>query len=256
MSHFLETLRKKNGFSQEYLAEAFGITRPTLQKILRGERELTISQARKAAEIFQLSLPAFLMEEDELDIRFEDSGPPPIHRTEPRISIPQENIQKFRQVLLYITEKVGSKPNVGQTVLYKLLYFCDFDYYEKYEEQMIGARYIKNHYGPTPVAFRKIVDQMIAEGEIEEIHTKYFDHEQTKYLPVKKASLIGLSAREISHIDEVLRRLSDKSARELSDLSHKDIPWMTAKEGEEVAYEAVFYRTPETSVRVYEDDEV
>lgn len=256
MSRFLETLRKKHGLSQEYLAGEFGVTRPTLQKILRGERELTISQARKAAEIFQLSLPAFLMEEDELDIRFEDSGATPLHLAEPRISVPQESIQKFRQVLLYITEKVGAKPNVGQTVLYKLLYFCDFDYYEKYEEQMIGARYIKNHYGPTPVAFRKIVDQMIVDGEIEEIHTKYFDHEQTKYLPVKKASLAGLSAREISHIDEVLRRLSDKSARELSDLSHKDIPWMTAKEGEVVEYEAVFYRTPETSVRVYEDDEI
>ena len=34
------------------------------------------------------------------------------------------------------------------TVLYKLLYFIDFDYYEKFEEQLVGATYIKNHLDP------------------------------------------------------------------------------------------------------------
>ena len=68
-----------------------------------------------------------------------------------------ENLKKFKEVLLYILSKVGSKPNVGETVLYKLLYFIDFDYYEKFEEQFIGATYIKNHYGPTPIEFKKIV---------------------------------------------------------------------------------------------------
>ena len=46
------------------------------------------------------------------------------------------------------------------TVLYKLLYFIDFDYYEKFEDQLVGATYIKNHFGPTPVEFKKIVDSL------------------------------------------------------------------------------------------------
>jgi len=48
--------------------------------------------------------------------------------------IDDDEIEKFKEVLLYILGKVGSKPNIGQTVLYKLLYFIDFNYYEKYEE--------------------------------------------------------------------------------------------------------------------------
>lgn len=253
MTTFLETLRKKRGFSQEVFAEKLEVSRPTLQKILAGKKELTLSQARKASELFGISLQALLNEKDEnnIEVSLETS-----QKTEEtptiRISVPQESVEKFRQVLLYITEKVGALPNVGQTVLYKLLYFCDFDYYEKFEEQLIGAKYIKNHYGPTPVAFRKIVDDMTKKGELEEVKTKYFQHEQTKYLPVQKADLKGLSAREIQHIDEVLTRLATKSATELSDLSHKDVPWITAEEGKEVDYEAVFYRTPETSVRQYE----
>ena len=71
-----------------------------------------------------------------------------------------KNLGKFKEVLLYVLNKVGSKPNIGETVLYKLLYFIDFDFYEKYEERLIGASYIKNHYGPTPAEFKEIIDDI------------------------------------------------------------------------------------------------
>ena len=58
-----------------------------------------------------------------------------------------------------------------------------------------------------------------------------------------------LTGRELQHIDHVLDRLSDKTASELSELSHKDIPWIGAKMREVMDYEAVFYRTADTSVR-------
>ena len=45
-----------------------------------------------------------------------------------RISVPQKKLDKFKEVLLYILERVGSKSNVGMGVIYKLLYFIDFDY--------------------------------------------------------------------------------------------------------------------------------
>jgi uncharacterized phage-associated protein len=57
-----------------------------------------------------------------------------------------------------------------------------------------------------------------------------------------------LTGRELQHIDRVLERLSDKTATELSELSHKDIPWIGTKMREVIDYEAVFYRTADTSV--------
>jgi len=89
-------------------------------------------------------------------------------------------------------------------------------------------------------------------GELETVKSKYFQHEQTKYLPRREADISVLNAREIKHIDEVLVRLSDKNAKDLSDYSHEDIPWLITKENEVIKYEAVFYRTKETSVREYE----
>jgi hypothetical protein len=43
--------------------------------------------------------------------------------------------------------------------------------------------------------------------------------------------------------------------QQLSALSHKDVPFITAQEGKPLDYESVFYRTKDTSVREYPDEE-
>ncbi|NLA27315.1 MAG: SocA family protein [Firmicutes bacterium] len=148
---------------------------------------------------------------------------------------------------------MGAKPNVGETVLHKLLYFIDFDYYEKYEENLMGLTYIKNYHGPTSVEFSAVVKDMQEKGEIEAVQSAYFKHAQKKYLPLKRADLVALSAREIEHINDVLVRLSDKNAADLEKYSHQDIPWVTAKMGKPISYESVFYRDERYSVRNYDD---
>jgi hypothetical protein len=52
--------------------------------------------------------------------------------------------------------KVGGKPNEGMTVIYKRLYFIDFDYYEKYEYQLMGLVYVKNHHWTYTTPFKEI----------------------------------------------------------------------------------------------------
>jgi len=190
----------------------------------------------------------------EVEIDFEEGKSKKTAEPEMRIVMPRANVKKFKEVLLYLLEKVGARPNIGETAIYKLLYFIDFDYYEKFEEQLTGARYIKNHFGPTPIEFKKITDQMMEKGEIERIKSRYFQHDQRKYLPRRAADLKILSAQEIQHIDEVLARLAWKNAAELSNYSHSDTPWRVHKMGEEISYETVFYRDEDHSVRNYEDE--
>lgn len=250
--NYLKRLLLERGISQEQLAEIFGISRPTAAKIINGEKEMTISELRKLAEVLGISVDEVLGEQKPEDIVLKKCAEK-VKKTTERISIPEENAEKFRNVLLYITQKIGALPNVGQTVLYKILYFCDFDYYEKFEEQLIGARYIRNHYGPTPVAFAKIVKDMVAEGQIEEVRTKFFNKEQTKYIPVVEPDLTVLSGQELNHIDEEIERLGNMTAKELTELSHKDVPWIVTSEGKDIPYETAFYRTQDTSMRDYGD---
>ncbi|EKD24230.1 MAG: hypothetical protein ACD_81C00076G0008 [uncultured bacterium] len=252
----LQELRKKNEVSQEYLASYLGISRPTVEKIEKGEKDITVSQAKKLAKLFELSLDELISGKVKrtIEVTIEKAvAAEQKEAMEIRISVPQKKLKKFKEVLLYILERVGSKPNVGMTVIYKLLYFIDFDYYEKFEEQLIGATYIKNHFGPTPVEFKKIVEAMEERKELESIKSKYFEKDQKKYLPLRRADISAFSGEEIKHIDDILNKLADKSAKELSDYSHKDVPWIAAEDGEPIDYESVFYRTKETSVREYEN---
>lgn len=254
-SKFIQKLRKKNNLTQGFLASEIGVSRPTYAQIEQGERDLTITEAKKLAAIFSIPIKDFLENKDSSIItkieKDENKSKP--HKQEIRINIPQKNLKKFKEVFLYVLAKVGNKSNIGESVLNKLFYFIDFDYYEKYEEQLIGATYIKNHYGPTPCELKKIVDEMKKNKEIEEIKSKYFKFDQKKYLPLRKPNLDILSAREIGLIDDVLNRLSDKSASEIRDYSHEDIPFKVHKDGEKIDYETVFYRDEKYSVRSYDD---
>lgn len=220
--------------SQAYLAERLGMSRPTLVKVEKGERMLTKPEEDRARELFGM---------------IEDHAK---RRNDIRINVPQKKLDTFKQVLLYVLEKTAGKPNIGMTALYKLLYFIDFDYYEKYDEQLMGLTYIKNHYGPTPREFVRVVDEMKKNGELEEVKSSYFAYEQRKFLPRQSADLTSLSARETEMIDNVLARYADKSAAELTRLSHEDTPWIAAEEGKNIEYELVFYRTDAFSVREYD----
>ena len=254
MSNKFKNLINKHQISQSKLAGIIGVSRPTIIKILAGKRELRISEADKLAMNLGISTTEIFGETAEVEIILEKNLSKKNSKIKQRISVPARNVEKFKNALLYITQKIGALPNVGQTVLYKILYFCDFDYYEKYEEQLIGVTYIKNHFGPTPREFSAIVKEMIQEEKIEEITTKFFDKDQKKYIPVISPDLSVFSGRELQHIDEEIARLGHKTAKELSDFSHQDVPWISTITGKEIPYEAVFYRTKETSVRTYEKD--
>jgi transcriptional regulator with XRE-family HTH domain len=250
----IKELRVKVGMSQQRLAEILGVSRPTISQIENDERKIFADELIKLSETFNTSVDNLLNIEKSPQIILEESKSRRKTRQIIRINVPQRNINKFKEVLLYVLNRIGSKPNVGETVIYKLLYFIDFDFYEKYEDQLIGATYLKNRYGPTPIEFKKLVEKMIREKEITKIKSEYFQYPQTKYLPLRKADLSELRASEIEIINDVLKRLSDMSAAQLSEYSHNDVPWLTTDEGKAIEYESVFYRTSDYSVREYDKD--
>lgn len=246
-------LRKRKQFSQEDLAKMVGISRPSLTQIELGKRSLNIMELQKFAQVLGFSLDDFMSEDfssetvDFSEVEKEKSS-------KERISVPSLKIGKFKNILLYILERCAGKPNVGETVLYKLLYFSDFNYYELYEEHLTGANYRKLPYGPVPQNLDTIVNNMIENNQIQRFKTEYHGFPQTRYLPLEKADLTDLLASEKEVIDRVIEQMSDWSASAVSNYSHKDIPWMASKDGEEINYELAFYREPPFSVRNYEED--
>jgi transcriptional regulator with XRE-family HTH domain len=249
-------LRKKKGFSQEGLAKSIKISRPSLAQIELGNRSINIMELQNLSVVLGFSLDEFMskdftpdssLDSEDIEGRFESET---THVFE-RISVPSFQVNKFKNVLLYILERCAGKPNVGETVLYKLLYFSDYNYYELYEEHLTGAKYRKLPFGPVPQKMDQVIKQMIDAGQLQRVKTEYHGYPQTRYLPLIKANLTELKASEKETIDRVIDQMSDWSASAISNYSHKDLPWLASKEGEEISYELAFYREAPYSVRNY-----
>ncbi len=238
MSTWIQNKRKLSGLSQSEVAKSLGMSRPTYTQLEQGETRPSEEQRALLASIFGISKETL-----------EKNTGEQIITSEIKVKeVPKENIERFKQVLLYVVSKVGNRPNIGQTALYKLLYFIDFDYYEKTQKYLIGATYIKNTHGPSPISFAKISRDLQNKGQLVEVYSKYFNYDQKKYLVTSEPEVSLLSASELKHIDDELERLASKTAKELSELSHIDTPWRVAKDKEVLNYRHVFYRPDETSV--------
>ncbi|OYT16511.1 MAG: XRE family transcriptional regulator [Bacteroidetes bacterium 4572_77] len=247
-------LRKNKGISQEDLARCINISRSSLAQIELGNRSVNIIELQQLSMELWFSLDDFMSKDFEIqqEINGENEQSTPI--IEERIAIPILKIDKLKNVLLYILEKCAGKPNVGETVLYKLLYFADFNYYELYEEHLTGAKYKKLPFGPVPQKINAVINQMIEEGTLKRIKTEYHGYPQTRYLPLEKADLKELKASETEILDRVIEQMSDWSAAAISNYSHKDLPWEVTDEGKDISYELAFYRETPYSVRNYGDE--
>ena len=171
-----------------------------------------------------------------------------------RISTPILQVEKFKNVLLYILERCAGKPNVGEKVLGMLLYFSDFNNYEIYEEQLTGATYRKLPSGPVPEELESILAQMVEERQLHSVITVYQGSPLTRYLPLIKPDLTKLLASEVGVIDKVIVQMGDWSEAMIRRYAHGDRSWEVTKDNEVLNYELAFYRGVQYSVRVYEED--
>lgn len=244
-------IRKLKGLSQEELAKHIHISRPSLAQIELGNRGLDVLELQKLSQVLEFSIDDFMSTAYSASIEVPLTEEKKSKKEEERISVPTLQVSKFKNVLLYILERCAGKPNVGETVLYKLLYFSDFNYYELFEEHLTGAKYRKLPFGPVPQKLDTIINQMIDSGMLQRVKTDYHGFNQTRFLPLEKADLTELKASEKDVIDKVIEQMSDWSAAAISNYSHKDMPWLASKEGEEINYELVFYRDIPFSVRNY-----
>ena len=164
------------------------------------------------------------------------------------------NKKKFKSLLHYIISKCGANPNVGKTVLYKLLYFSDFNYFEIYEKPLTNETYNRLPHGPAPTHFDLAVSELEKEGKISvDSIVIYADVNQFRYKSLEEPE-IDFTKNELHVINEVIDKLSKMNATQISEYSHGDMPWRAAEDYEIMKYSFVFYRDPKYRVREYDSN--
>ena len=94
-------------------------------------------------------------------------------------------IEKLVAMLHYFIHKGGSIPTLGKTVLYKLCYFSDFDFYEIYERSITGSKYRKIDNGPAPFLFDAAMRKLEEAGLVEVGQMMSGSYLQFKYTSLK-----------------------------------------------------------------------
>lgn len=231
----IKRLRINSGLSQSDLAEKLDISRQSIGQIESGARDVSSIELAHIAELFDLSADSLLRQEEQKKRSAQFSGKPDIAFSP----------EKLRNTILYVLSRCGGKPNVGETVLYKLLYFIDFDSFETRSEAITGLRYVKFPFGPVPLPrqYLPVIRNMEKRGALKIVKQIYHGMAQKKYVALADPAPQTFSDVEIRLINSVIDRLSDMTATHIKAYAHHDVPWMHTEPEEIIDYRLVFERT-------------
>ncbi len=204
----LKDLRLKANISQAEIATRLGISRPSYIALEQGKKELTLSEAQKLSNLFGISLQEL------------ENGDIP-------------NYEKYRQMILAFLRLDGE---ITKTKLAKLLYFADFGWFYFHLESMSGMQYRKLPYGPVSEVYFRLVDEMFENGEINITQTRDGAMMISQSRSGAKVDLSLLNNEEKKLIQKIEKKWKNKKTSEIVDFTHKQFPYLYAKENEIVSY--------------------
>lgn len=226
INELLKKLREESWYSQEQLASMLKLSRSSIAHIEMWIRKIKAEELQKYSEIFDVNIDFLLWKTDESKVK------------------KNYDKDKFIELLLYILEKCWAKYNVWKTVLYKLLYFAEFDFFERYKKNISWISFVKLPRWPAPFWFDFIVNDLIKKQALVKVIAPYYsNYFQERFIPNRKVNVDIFSIEEKDVIDDVIERYSDFSASEISEKSHDDFPWKITKDMDIIDYNLVADRS-------------
>lgn len=154
------------------------------------------------------------------------------------------NRKKYQNAILYLCRKLKGELR-GKKKLAKLLYFVDFDLYEKEQRSLTGDVYKAYPKGPLPTHLNVVLAGMEKAGALRVTQVKEWgeDYAPTEiYKSVTEPDMSVFDTGEIKMLDRVIRRYGRLNGEQLSQLAHAEAPFAAAKPYETVHYEFTYYR--------------
>jgi len=139
----------------------------------------------------------------------------------------------FNAILFFCTNL-----EVVKTKLNKLLFYSDFKHFKDYTVSITGARYAHLPYGPAPDGYSSFL-AMLQEGEksIVTEERMFNDHVGEVLIALRSPDIAAFSSSEIKVLALVKERFDSYSAKQLSDLSHKEKGYLETHDGELISYD-------------------
>jgi uncharacterized phage-associated protein len=149
------------------------------------------------------------------------------------------NKEKYKNAILFFIENV---PNLGVTKLNKLLYFLDFDHFEKYGNAVTDDIYENKELGPVPKHIDQILEEMQSEKLIDIVPEQIIDFVRYHLLAQAKHDANVFKPSEIEVLCEITEKWRHHTAKEIVIASHGEAPWLATRNGESIPYALAYYR--------------
>ncbi len=153
------------------------------------------------------------------------------------------NRKKYQNAVLYLCRKLGGEMR-GKKKLAKLLYFADFDFYEKYQKSITGDTYSALPMGPFPSSLDEITTTMAEKKEIavEQVEEREGYNATEVYRCLVEPGEKVLDSKEEKMLDRIAKNYGNLNGKQLEELSHAEAPYIGTALKHEIFYELAFYR--------------
>lgn len=222
----IKELRIKSNLSQEQVANAIGVSRPTYTGMESGKQKLDIDEAKKLANLYSIGV------DDLLSGRIPD-------------------IEKYKHMILsYLRMHLTSKKDgkVTKTKLAKLLYLADFAWFYEHSKSMSGMQYRKITYGPVPDTFFRAVDELEEMGKIV-IERKSDDGRDMILISEadsnRNEKIQTLSMDEKNLLKGIASKWQNKKTNEIVNFTHNQLPYFLCRDNELIPYELITQEDPD-----------
>jgi uncharacterized phage-associated protein len=137
-------------------------------------------------------------------------------------------------------------PGATKMKICKLMYYADKAHLNRYGRPITGDTYIRMRKGPVPSMGLNLMR-----------HTAYFEYASElfdKTIEVKGISVRALqdfnrnifSRSDVRIMDETIKAFGDRTAEDLSDLSHEEDAWKNSEMNRKIDFELLFDSTAES----------
>ncbi|MFA5937040.1 MAG: Panacea domain-containing protein [Candidatus Paceibacterota bacterium] len=152
------------------------------------------------------------------------------------------NEEKYKNVVLFFAKKVRNG-TLGKLKMMKLMYFLDFDFFEKYGKSITGDSYLRFENGPIPKNAEKILKGMNGK-EIKITNRKIADgyNDQQHIEALKDFDMNLFTKEELMMMEEVADKWEKFSGSEMKMATHGEAPWIATKPNEIIDYNLAYYR--------------
>ena len=152
------------------------------------------------------------------------------------------NELKYKNAILFFANKIQNN-TLGKLKMMKLLYYLDFDFFEKYGRSVTGDEYLRFERGPIPRMAEKLLKEM-AGHQIKVTRRKmgrgYNDQQHIEALIDFDINVFD--KQELLMLEDIADKWEKFTGTEMKMATHGEAPWISTKENEVIDYNLAFYR--------------